>query len=257
MIKIRKINLSYDGKTKILSNFSINFEMGKISMILGPNGSGKSTLLKAMVGYLPLLSGDISIKGKSIKKQSRLDLAKQISLIPQHFSQNFDFTVEELVLMGRFPYIGYWESYSKKDKEIVEKILNELDLYRMKDKFYNRLSGGEKQRVSIARALAQDTDIILMDEAFVNLDINHQLELMNFIKTINEKQGKTIIFVSHNINLAAEYGDRIFFIKKGELFLEGKPQEVINSENLGKLFETDVNVIKNPLSGKPNFVYTR
>ncbi len=257
MIQVKKIKLSYDNRTTILDNFSISFEIEKFSMILGPNGSGKSTLLKAIIGYLPLKSGEILINGKNIKNQSRKELAKQIALIPQHFSQNFDFTVEELVLMGRFPYIGYWQSYSQKDRKIVKEILKEMDLYKLKGKLYKHLSGGEKQRVSIARALAQDTNIILMDEAFVNLDINHQLEIINILKYIKEKRGKTIVFVSHNINLAAEYGDMIYMMKEGKLRFYGKPKDVINRENLNEIFQTDVRVITNPISNKPNFVYSQ
>lgn len=257
MIKIDKINVYYDKMQNVLKNFSAIFERGKFSVILGPNGAGKSTLLKSIVGYITLDSGTILIDEKKISEWDRISLAKKISLIPQHYSFNFNYTVEELVIMGRFPYLGYWQNYSEEDKKMVEKTLKQLDLYEMKDRFFNKLSGGEKQRVAIARALAQDTDIILMDEAFVNLDINHQLEIMQILVKINKVHNKTIILVSHNINLAAEYCNEIFFIKNGKLAAQGKPENIINKEVLRKIYDTNINVIKNPISGKPNVVYSR
>ena len=257
MIKIDKIDVYYDKMQIVLKNFSIAFKKGKFSVILGPNGAGKSTLLKSIIGYITSKSGNILIEEKAVSNWDKIDLAKKISLIPQHYNFSFNYTVEELVIMGRFPYLGYWQNYSENDKKMVENTLKQLDLYKMKDKYFNKLSGGEKQRVSIARALVQDTDIILMDEAFVNLDINHQLEIMQILVKINKKQGKTIILVSHNINLAAEYCDEIFFIKNGKLVAQGTADKVITADILKKIYGTNINVITNPISGKPNVVYSK
>ena len=159
--------------------------------------------------------------------------------------------------MGRYPYLGYWQSYSKDDKTFVIDILKDLDLYDMKDRYFNRLSGGEKQRVTIARALAQDTDIILMDEPFVNLDVNHQLEIMDIISKIKENGKKTIIVVSHNINLASEFGEEIFFLKNGKIVIKGEANEVINEKTLKEIFDANVRVVKNPISQNPLFVYSK
>ncbi|MCK4311755.1 MAG: ABC transporter ATP-binding protein [Candidatus Cloacimonetes bacterium] len=254
MIEIKKITLAYQ-KKKVIENLSIDFQIGEFCALLGPNGAGKTTLLRSIIGYHELLKGEIFLNKVELNKWNKLDLAKQISIIPQDFQLQFDYTVEDLVLMGRFPYLGYWQNYSHEDKEIVVKILNQLDLFTLKDKLYSQLSGGERRRVSIARALAQETNILLMDEAFANLDINHQLEIMQLLSNINKKHHKLIILVSHNINLASEYCERIVMMKKGKIISDGKPDEVINSKNLYKLYETNLKIIKNPISGKPNLIY--
>nr|MDA3812755.1 ABC transporter ATP-binding protein [Candidatus Cloacimonadota bacterium] len=163
--------------------------------------------------------------------------------------------VEDLVLMGRFPYLGRWQNYSKIDKEIVENILKQLDLVALKNKLYSQLSGGERRRVSIARALAQETKVLLMDEAFANLDINHQLEIMQLLSEINREHNKLIILVSHNINLASEYCERIVMLKKGIVIADGKPENIVNSKNLKELYNAELKIIKNPVSGKPNLIY--
>ena len=256
MIRIKDLSVQYNENETVLKNLSTVFKENKISIILGPNGSGKSTLLKTIIGFLEY-SGDIFINNRNLKDFQRLDLAKQIALIPQHYSFGFDYTVEELVLMGRYPYLGYWQSYSKDDKTFVIDILKDLDLYDMKDRYFNRLSGGEKQRVAIARALAQDTDIILMDEPFVNLDVNHQLEIMDIISKIKENGKKAIIVVSHNINLASEFGEEIFFLKNGNIVIKGEANEVINEKTLKEIFDANVRVVKNPISQNPLFVYSK
>ena len=163
--------------------------------------------------------------------------------------------MEDLVLMGRFPYVGYWQSYSQKDKEITQNVLKQLDLFKLRKKQFSQLSGGERKRVTIARALAQETDILLMDEAFANLDINHQLEIMQLLSEINLKQKKLIILVSHNINLASEYCQRILMMKEGKLIADGNPEKIITTKNLKKLYETNLKIIPNPITGKPNLIY--
>ena len=220
MISLKKVSVSYQQK-KVLEDLSIDFHKGEFCALLGPNGAGKSTLLKAIID----------------------------------FQLQFDYTVEDLVLMGRFPYLGRWQNYTNMDREKVEQILLHLDLNSLRNKLYSQLSGGERRRVSIARALAQETQVLLMDEAFANLDINHQLEIMQLLSEINREHNKLIILVSHNINLASEYCERIVMLKKGVVIADGTPQEIINSENLKKLYNAKLEIIKNPISGKPNLIY--
>ena len=183
MIKIKNISLAYQNK-RVIEDLSIDFHMGEFCALLGPNGAGKSTLLKAILGFQLEKTGKVYISGKELHDWSRQELAKQIAIIPQDFQLQFDYTVEDLVLMGRFPYLGRWQNYTNMDIEIVKQILMQLDLNPLKDKLYSHLSGGERRRVSIARALAQETQILLMDEAFANLDINHQLEIMQLLFVI-------------------------------------------------------------------------
>ncbi len=254
MIEINNITLAYQEK-KVIENLSIDFLEGEFCALLGPNGAGKSTLLKAMIGFIEPLTGEIKIKGTSIKKWNRQELAKQIAIIPQDFQLQFDYTVQELVMMGRFPYLGYWQNYSKNDRIVVDDILKQLDLLRLKKEQYSQLSGGERRRVSIARALAQETEILLMDEAFANLDINHQLEIMQLLSKINSEQNKLIILVSHNINLASEYCHRIVMLKKGKVIADGAPRTIINQKMIKDLYEVELTIINNPVSGKPNLIY--
>ncbi len=254
MIKIENITVGYQQK-KIIENLSLDFKKGEFCALLGPNGAGKSTLLNAIIGFLQLWNGSISVNGTEINKWQKKEIAKRIALIPQDFQLQFDYKVENLVLMGRFPYLQKWQNYSRKDRNIVEEILNSLDLIKFKNKLFSQLSGGEKQRVSIARALVQDTDIILMDEAFSHLDINHQLEIMQLLSEINLKHQKLIILVSHNINLASEYCNRVVMLKDGNLVDEGSPEKVITSEIIAKIYDTNLQIMKNPISGKPNLIY--
>lgn len=254
MLEIKNIDLSYQ-KKKVIKGLSVKFSSGEFCALLGPNGAGKSTLLKALIRYLPIENGQIFYKGRDYYKWSRQQLAKEIAIIPQDYQFQFDYTVKELILMGRFPYLNYLQNYSKEDMKIVEMILTQLDLNHMEDKLYSCLSGGERRRVLIARALAQKTDILLMDEAFANLDINHQLEIMQLLWKINKNQQKLIILVSHNINLASEYCDRIIMLKKGEIIADGKPSQIIKPQNLELLYSSHIEVIKNPITHKPNLIY--
>ncbi|MCF7859429.1 MAG: ABC transporter ATP-binding protein [Candidatus Cloacimonetes bacterium] len=254
MIKLNGVSVSYQD-VKVLKNLSLNFSKGEFCALLGPNGVGKSTLLHTILGVQPMISGSIFIAEKELGKWQRKELAKLIAIIPQDFQLQFDYTVKDIVLMGRFPYSTRWQNYTHDDYEKVEKILLQLDLNSFHNKLYSKLSGGERRRVSIARALAQETDILLMDEAFANLDINHQLEIMQILSQINKEHDKLIILISHNINLASEYCRRVILLKQGKVLADGAPQNILNSQNLEKLYNTKLQIINNPVSGKPNFIY--
>jgi iron complex transport system ATP-binding protein len=254
MLKIKNISVGYRQK-KVIQDLSLNFSAGEFCALLGPNGAGKSTLLKALIKFMEIESGEILLNNNNLQNLSHKETAKIVSMIPQDFQLQFDYKVKDLVIMGRFPHLGYWQNYSKKDEEITENILKQLDLIKYKDTNFSQLSGGEKQRVSIARSLAQETDVILMDEAFVNLDVNHQLEIMQILSGINKTQNKTIILVSHNINLASDYCNRVIMMKEGRIIADGKPEAIINEDNIKELFDAELKMIINPGSGKPNLIY--
>jgi len=253
-MKINNLSVGYQ-ENNVIEQLSLEFGEAEFCALVGPNGAGKSTLLKSMIGFIPYSSGSIEIDGKDIKDWSKQQLAKKISLIPQDFQLQFDHQVKELILMGRFPYIGYWQNYSRKDRGIADKIIEQLDLVELAEKRFSQLSGGERQRVAIGRALAQEASTILMDEAFSHLDLNHQIEIMQLLSKINREQKKRIILVSHNLNLASEYCERVVMLKKGKLIADGKPTEVITKENIKKLFGTELLIIKHPISGRPNLIY--
>jgi len=255
MIRINNVSTGYYNQ-KVIDGLSLTFRRGEFCSILGPNGAGKTTLLKAIIGYLPLITGQIEIEKRDLSDWSRKELARKISIIPQEISYQFDYTVTELVLMGRYPYLNYWQTYRSLDRQEVETVLEELHLQPLRDKPYSQLSGGEKQRVNIARALVQNTAIILLDEALVHLDINHQLDIITLLADINLKHNKLIILISHNINLSADYCDRIIILKDGKLFTEGRAEEVLTAANLRAVYGTDLQVFTNPFSGKPNIFYS-
>ncbi|MDP8321404.1 MAG: ABC transporter ATP-binding protein [Candidatus Stygibacter australis] len=255
MIKINELSAGYHER-QVLNDVSLIFESGSFTALLGPNGAGKTTLLKCLSGFLKPSAGNIWLKGRELSEYGSRELAHQIALIPQNFQLQFEYQVRELVLMGRFPYLGYLGSYTKEDQEIVTRILADLDLLEFADKNFSELSGGEQQRVAIARALVQSTPILLLDEAFASLDVNHAISIMQLLAEINQKHNKTIILVSHNINLAVEYCSKVILMKQGKIIGQGNPKAVITEEVLAEVYEHNIHVITNPVSGQPNLVYT-
>jgi iron complex transport system ATP-binding protein len=254
MIEIKDIEMSYVDN-KVLNRLSTSFKAGDFSFILGPNGAGKTTLLKTINKILAIDKGDILIDGISINHQKEKEIAQKIAFIPQEFHLQFDYKLEEFLLMGRYPWMDFLSTYKDNDYEIVEKYMQLLDLNIFKDRYFNQLSGGEKQRVLIARALIQDTKCILMDESLSSLDINHQIEILQILKEINQQQNKTIIMVSHNLNLSAEFADKIVFVKAGQVFAEGSANEVFNEKYLNQIFEMNFAYVQNPYTKINNIIY--
>jgi len=254
MINIRDIEVSYRDK-KVLRQLSLDFEPHEFTFILGPNGAGKSTLLKSINGIKRIDNGSIIIKNKTIYDFEEKELAKYIAFIPQEFHLNFDFNVYEFILMARYPWLNFWGHYQKRDHDIAMKYIELLKLNDFRDRLYNQLSGGEKQKVLIARALVQDTEFVLFDESLSFLDINHQIEVLSLLKEVNKTENKAIIMISHNLNLAAEFADRIVFIKEGVVYASGSVSEVYNEKVLSGVFEYDVSIVVNPFTGVGNIVY--
>jgi len=249
VLKIKDLRFSYDG-TRVIDGIDFCVEEGSFISILGPNGSGKSTLVNLASNVLKRFEGSIELYGKEIKKLHPGEVAKLVAVVPQHWNTGFDFTVEELVLMGRFPYIPRFGSEKHKDFEVAEKIMEKTRVSGFAKKKFNELSGGEKQRVVIAQALVQDTPLLLLDEPTSHLDINFQIELMELFKSLNLDEGKTIIGVFHDINLAANYSRTAMFLKQGKIYCYGNIDEIITKENIRNVFNSEVYVAKNPFTGK-------
>jgi iron complex transport system ATP-binding protein len=254
MIEINGLTCGYDAGD-VLKGITLNIKQQDFAVILGPNGAGKSTLLYSLIGYLTMRKGSILIKSKALEQWHKKELARTIALIPQETGMPFDYTVTEMVLMGRYPWLELMQSYSAKDLEIVRDVLTKLDLTGLAERYFSQLSGGEKQRVLLARALAQQTEVILLDESLSQLDINHQVEMMQLLSDINKHDGKCIILVSHNINLAANVASRLVFLKEGRLLANGSPEEVLTTGLLRQLFGIDLTLQINPLSQRPNLVF--
>ncbi len=239
----------------VLHGIDLELPSSGFTALLGPNGSGKSTLLFALMGYLKARQGQISIQGKALEEYSQAELAKIIAYIPQEIHSEFDYTVLDTVLMGRYPFIDFMGSYNDEDYQVAEDTLLQLDLQPLKARFVQQLSGGEKQRVYIARALVQETPFIFLDESLSQLDINYQLEIMRLLKKISLDQAKSILLISHNLNLSANYADRLLFLKDGRLRYSGSPNELMQADKLSEIFSVELSTSLNPLSQTHNIIY--
>lgn len=254
MIELKNICCSYD-QEPVLKGLSVELSQDDFTVILGPNGAGKSTLLYSIMGFLRPSSGEIFLEGRSLFSYKRGELARKMAFVAQETVFSFDYTVEDMVLMGRYPYQGLLENLKARDREVAQEALSSLDLGAYSKRWYSQLSGGEKQRVLLARALAQETDYILLDESLSQLDINHQIEIMSLLSRIRKEQGKGIVLISHNLNLAANFASRIIFLKQGILMGSGSPEEMMQPELLKQVFGLELQTIVNPLSGQRNILY--
>ena len=230
-------------KKLILDGISVAFEPNKIHGIIGPNGSGKSTLLKNICRIWEPQSGTIFINNKDYRLISRKELSKIVTLVPQHAQVNFPIPVYDLVAMGRHPHLGRFEGLKKKDREIVEWALKQTNIYELKDRNINELSGGEGQLVIIARAFVTEAPVILLDEPTTELDIKHTLAIIQILSRFKE-QGKTILVTIHDLNLARKFCDTVSIIHRGKIFFTGLPEAAFSEEHIREVFEVKVKEIK-------------
>lgn len=242
----KNIKFSY-GNKEVLKGIDLNVKKGEVVSIVGPNGSGKSTLLKCIQGILKPKDGAVYVNDKETSTMALGDLAKTLGYVPQSSVEVFTQTVFETVLMGRKPHLTW--GVRKKDLEIVEDILTYMGLEDISQCYLNELSGGQKQKALIARALAQEPEVILLDEPTNNLDIKHQLEVLQIIKSISEQRGSSFIMVIHDLNLAARFSDRLVLLNEGEIFSEGNAEEVLTEENIKKVYEVE-SIIQNTHIGR-------
>ncbi|MCK4376998.1 MAG: ABC transporter ATP-binding protein [Actinomycetia bacterium] len=249
---LKNIDFSYDGLS-VIQDVSFTVRPGEILGIIGPNGSGKTTLLNIICGLLKPNSGDIFIQDKNIKEIPRKELYQILAIVPQDSITSFNYTVLDIVLMGRTPYLkgSFWER--EIDYEIAINSIKDIGIYNLKDKYVSQLSGGERQKVTIAQALSQQPKILLLDEPTTHLDINSKLEIMNLITRLNKEQKITVITIFHDINLAASFCPRILILSKGRIFAKGNTEDVLTSQNLEGAYNIPVVVKKNPIT---NRIYT-
>ena len=243
------------GDRDVLHGLSLRLAAGRFYGLVGPNGSGKTTLLDLMLGNLAPRQGAVLFRGQGIKSYCRRDLARDIALVPQEFAINFDFTVLEVVMMGRHPHIPRFASPSVHDHEIVERVLLELEIGHLQERLITHLSGGEKQRVVVARALAQDTPVLMLDEATSSLDIQHSLQIFQVLKRRCQAQEATVIAAIHDLNFAAAYCDAIILLNGGRLVTIGPPREVLTPEILGQVFAIDCQAFAEPFAGAYQVAY--
>lgn len=237
--------------TKVLKDISFTVDEGEFLGIIGPNGSGKSTLIRALAGVLKLSAGSIMLRGREVSRIPRKELARMLAVVPQDSPVAFDYTVMEVVLMGRSPYLKRFELESGGDFSIASDAIRRANLTSLADRNVGTLSGGERQRVMVARALAQESQIIFLDEPTAHLDINYQVEVLHLVKREITENHKTGVVVLHDLNLAAEFCDRLLMLRDGQVYAFGAPDEVITAENVRKVYGTAVWIRHHPTSGRP------
>lgn len=235
----------------IVKNMNIQLENNAITTIIGPNGCGKSTLLKAITRIIPHSSGSILLDGQSIAKENTKKLAQKMAILPQTHDSALGLTVGELVSYGRFPYQKGIGKLTLKDYEVINWALTVTNTLDYKFRTVDSLSGGQRQRVWIAMALAQETEIIFLDEPTTYLDLAHQLEVLELLKKLNETQNRTIVMVLHDLNHAARFSDYIIALKDGSLIKAGTCEEVMQKEILKVVFNIDAEIGRDPRTGKP------
>jgi iron complex transport system ATP-binding protein len=250
MIEINSISFRYR-RDWVLQEFSFQIKKGEFIGVIGPNGSGKSTLLKILSSLLSPQKGEVLYSSVSLGKMSRADLARRMALVSQETHLLFPFSAMEVVLMGRSPYLGYRMFEREKDLQIARRAMEWTETLALAERPIDELSGGERKRVFIARALAQEPEVMLLDEPTANLDIHHQKDFLGLILTLHREKDLTIVMASHDINIASEFCDRLILLKEGRLYMSGVPAEVITQETIERVYGCRVSVDRHPASGKP------
>lgn len=248
--KIENLVCGYRNKFN-LAGVSFALPRGCFAAVVGPNGSGKTTLFKGITGELPLKSGMISLAGQPFSQLKIKEKARMLAIVTQTIDVS-DIGVEEYVLLGRTPYHSRFQFFeTEEDTQIAEKYMRLTNVYHLKDKQLSELSGGEQQMVSIARALTQEPDMLLLDEPTSHLDITHQVQVLNLIQKLNVQLNLTVLMIIHDLNLASEYCDFLVMLKNGKIHAMGKPEEVLDFKIIEEVYNTIVITRMNPVSQKP------
>lgn len=249
-ISTETLSLGY-GETVIIDELDVAIPKGEITVLIGSNGCGKSTLLRSLARLMKPRGGSVLLEGKAIAKLPTKEVARELAILPQSPSAPEGLTVHQLVKQGRYPYQSWLKQWSKEDEDAVTKALKATKLEEMADHPVDSLSGGQRQRAWIAMTLAQDTDIILLDEPTTYLDMTHQIEILDLLFELNEKEKRTIVMVLHDLNLACRYAHYLVAIKDKQIYAEGRPEEVITCELVQQVFAMNCQVTQDPLFGTP------
>ncbi len=242
MLEVKRLEFSY-GKKKILRDVSFALQPKEILGVIGPNGAGKSTLIKVLTKVLTPSSGDVLLNGQAIRTMNRLELARQLAVVPQSGELPPDYCVYDLVMMGRTPHLGFLARESKRDHDLVQRVMQRTDTWQFRDRFASDLSGGEKQRVVLARALVQEPSYLLLDEPTNHLDLNYQIEVLSLVRQ-EVQRGLGALVVLHDLNLAARLCDRLLVLQQGSIIAEGKPTEILTESLLSTVYSSSISVLQ-------------
>jgi iron complex transport system ATP-binding protein len=254
-LEIKDISLSYN-HAPVVRDISFQLRQGELVGLIGPNGCGKTSIIKALSRVLSLRSGQVILDGKDLHRYSHGDLARVIGVVPQSPNLPEAFTVTEVVLLGRYPHLGWFRTESAKDMEIVWQAMEKTGVTVFAERRVSELSGGERQRVTIARVLAQEPQAVLLDEPTANLDISHQIEVLDLMRCLCRENKMAVLIALHDLNLATQYCDRLILMKKGQIYAEGTPQEVITSANIREVYGAGSAVYPHPENNLPVVLLT-
>ena len=245
-MSLRAAGLTFSyGDVPVVRGLDFELNRGEVVGLVGPNGAGKSTVIKLLTRVLKAEAGEVSVDGQQVKGLSRLELARRLAVVPQAGDLPGAFTVEELVLMGRTPHLGFFSTETKEDLDIVERAMRRTETWRFRERLISELSGGERQRVLLARALVQKPDYLLLDEPTNHLDLRYQVEVLRFTRREVEN-GLGALVVLHDLNLAARICDRVLVLHGGRLVAEGSPQEVLSETLIREVYGAEVALFQQP-----------
>jgi len=247
LLSVQNGDFSFAAQT-VLKKINLKITKGEFVGIIGPNGAGKSTLLRLLAGILKLDSGSVTLQNKDITAYERRRLAREIAYVPQSVEMAFPFQVQEVLRMGRYPHLKGVQDEDRRSSRVIDQALKQLDLEKLRSRSYRSLSGGEKQRAIIASALAQETPLILLDEPTSALDLKHQQKILNHLSALQKEQGKTIIFVTHDINLAAQFCRRLVLLSEGQILADGPPDQVLQFALIQQVYGVKVYIDINPFT---------
>jgi len=250
ILQLSDVHFSYDG-AEVLRGVHLSVSQGAFVAVVGPNGSGKTTVLRLASGLLRPERGRCLVAGRPTESYRRGELARLVAVVPQESHITFPFTALQVVLMGRGPYLGPLGFESQQDVAIARAALHETDSEELADRLLSELSGGEKQRVIIARALAQEPKLLLLDEATSFLDIRHQLDIFRIVQRLNRERNVTVVMVEHDLNLAALLAERMVLLSEGRVVADGPPGEVLSEANVNEVFGASVRRETDAVTGRP------
>lgn len=252
-LQVRQVSFSYFNGL-VLNDISLAVQPGEMVGLLGPNGSGKTTLIKLACGLLQPTRGEVDLDGSSLKKLGRKVIARSVAVVPQQFKVSFAFTAAEIVMLGRIPFLRAFAEDSEEDRRIVAESLNLVGISGLAERRFDELSGGERQKVILAMALAQEPKLLLLDEPTAHLDISHQVEILELVRQLNAERKLTVIAAIHDLNLASLYFNRLVLLKEGRILADGTPAQVLTVETINDVFSASVIVQPHPVTGGPHIV---
>lgn len=245
MIEVRRLYFSYEESSKILQDIDFSIANGEVISLLGPNGSGKTTLLRCINGLLKPKGGNVYVKGQDIGNMKRKKIARHIAYVPQDHRTTFPYTVLDVVLLGRTPYIGVFSSPKQSDIDSAYEVLKSVGIEHLSNKPYTHLSGGEMRLVLIARALCSGAEVLLLDEPTSNLDLRHQGDVLRIIRVMSKSRGQSVFMTIHDLNLAMMVSDRVILMKNGLIVTQGSPKDVLTKGWVEDTYECEVDIVNN------------